>query len=54
MVRKGNDKFTISVDKATKDKFKRLCETFGLQPGKQIELLLGQKIKELEKNGQKK
>jgi len=48
MVKKGNDKFTISVDKATKEKFKQLCELFGLQPGKQIELLLKQKIEELD------
>ena len=48
MVKQGNDKFTISVDKATKDKFKQLCEEHGLQPGKQIELFLKQKIEELD------
>ena len=48
MVKKGNDKFTISVDKKVKDRFKGLCEKLGLQPGKQIELLLFQKIEELE------
>ncbi|HLC91223.1 MAG TPA: hypothetical protein VJI15_05660 [Candidatus Nanoarchaeia archaeon] len=48
MVKQGNDKFTISVDKAIKDHFKQLCEQYGLQPGKQIEILLKQKIEELD------
>lgn len=37
MVKAGNDKFTISVDKKVKDRFKRYCQIEGLQPGKQIE-----------------
>lgn len=37
MLKKGNDKFTISVNKKVKDNFKRFCETNGLKPGKQIE-----------------
>ena len=37
MVRKGNDKFTISVNKRIKDAFKKYCEEHGLKPGKQIE-----------------
>ncbi|MBI2112897.1 hypothetical protein HYT52_05145 [Candidatus Woesearchaeota archaeon] len=53
MVKKGNDKFTISVDKSIKDKFKFLCEEQGLQPGKQIELLLKQKIEELNEKKRK-
>ena len=40
MVKKGNDKFTISVDKKVKDTFKKFCEEEGLKPGKQIEKLL--------------
>ena len=48
MVKSGNDKFTISVDRTVKEKFKQLCEEQGLAPGKQIELLLKKKIKELE------
>jgi antitoxin component of RelBE/YafQ-DinJ toxin-antitoxin module len=49
MVKAGNDKFTISVDKSVKNKFKKLCEENGLAPGKQIELFLMKKIKELER-----
>ena len=37
MVKKGNDKFTISVDKKVKQEFKKFCEQEGLKPGKQIE-----------------
>lgn len=37
MVKKGNDKFTISVDKRVKDEFKKYCDREGLKPGKQIE-----------------
>lgn len=50
MVRQGNDKLTISIDKSIKEKFKQLCAEYGLQPGKQIELLLKEKIGKLEKN----
>ena len=52
MVKEGNDKFTISVNKEVKDRFKALCDARGLQPGKQIELFLMKKIEELD--GQKK
>ena len=48
MVKEGNDKLTISIDKQIKDRFKELCEELGLAPGKQIELLLKKKIEELE------
>ena len=51
MVKAGNDKFTISVDKSVKEKFKKLCLELGLQPGKQIELMIKEKIKELEEDG---
>lgn len=40
MVKKGNDKFTISVDKKVKNAFKKFCEEEGLKPGKQIEKFL--------------
>ena len=53
MVKAGNDKFTVSIDKRVKDSFKKLCLEHGLQPGKQIELLLKKKIEELEITGLK-
>lgn len=37
MVKTGNDKFTISVNKDIKKEFKKFCEEEGLKPGKQIE-----------------
>ncbi|MBW2996634.1 hypothetical protein KY332_05045 [Candidatus Woesearchaeota archaeon] len=37
MVKQGNDKFTISVNKRIKEAFKKICEEEGLKPGKQIE-----------------
>ena len=37
MVKQGNDKFTISVSRKIKSKFKKYCEEEGLKPGKQIE-----------------
>ena len=36
-MKKGNDKFTISVSKKIKEEFKRYCEEHGLKPGKQLE-----------------
>lgn len=54
MVKEGNDKFTISVNKGVKDRFKALCEKYGLQPGKQIELFLMEKIEELDVKEKKK
>lgn len=45
MVRKGNDKFTISVDKSIKISFKKYCEKEGLQPGKQIEKFMAMMTK---------
>ncbi|MBD3354936.1 hypothetical protein GF361_03045 [Candidatus Woesearchaeota archaeon] len=37
MVKAGNAKFTISVNKRIKEEFKKYCEKEGLKPGKQIE-----------------
>ncbi len=37
MVKPGNDKFTISVNKKIKEEFKKYCENEGLKAGKQIE-----------------
>jgi hypothetical protein len=48
MVKKGNDKFTISVNRKIKDDFKRYCDKEGLQPSRQIE-----KFMELILRGQK-
>lgn len=45
MVKKGNDKFTISVNKKIKDDFKRYCESQGLLAGKQIERFMEMIIK---------
>jgi hypothetical protein len=48
MVKKGNDKLTISVNKKVKDAYRRLCEEKGWQIGKQIELFMKKEVKENE------
>jgi hypothetical protein len=45
MVKTGNDKFTISVDKKIKEEFKKYCDKEGLKPGKQIEKLIVELLK---------
>jgi len=48
-MKKGNYKLTISIDMEIIDKFKALCETRGLKLGKQIELLIKEKLDEEQK-----
>ena len=45
-MKEGNDKLTISIDKAVKDLFKELCDKEGLKIGKQIELFMLKELKE--------
>lgn len=47
-MKRGNDKLTISVNKAVKDKYKNICDKEGLKIGKQLELFM---IEELKKRG---
>ena len=47
-MKKGNDKFTISVSAKIKDKFKEICDKEGLKPGKMIELFMESEIKKRE------
>ena len=48
-MREGNDKLTVSVDKAIKDKYKEFCEEHGLKIGKQLELFMAKELKTLGK-----
>ena len=48
-MKKGNDKLTISVNKAIKCRFKEFCEERGLKIGKQIELFMKEELKKDEK-----
>jgi len=50
-MKKGNDKLTISVDKAIKDKYKEFCEEEGLKIGKQIEKFMEGELKKIDKGG---
>ena len=45
-MKKGNDKLTVSVNKAIKDKYKKFCEENGLMIGKQLELFMLKELKE--------
>ncbi|MBU0535628.1 MAG: hypothetical protein KKE20_01585 [Nanoarchaeota archaeon] len=47
-MKEGNDKLTVSVDKAVKDLFKQVCDKEGLKIGKQLELFM---LEELKKRG---
>jgi hypothetical protein len=47
-MKKGNTKFTISVSESIKDKFKEICDSEGLKPGKLIELYMLSEIKKRE------
>lgn len=49
-MKKGNTKFTISVDEKIKDKFKDICDSEGLKPGKLIELYMLSEIKKRKKS----
>ena len=49
-MKKGKEKLTLSVDKKTKEAYKKFCEEHGLQIGKQIELFMQ---RELEKQKEK-
>jgi antitoxin component of RelBE/YafQ-DinJ toxin-antitoxin module len=51
-MKKGNTKFTISVDEKTKDKFKDICDSEGLKPGKLIELYMLSEIKKREEKSE--
>jgi len=37
MVKAGNEKFTLSVNKKIKEEFKKFCEEEGLRPSKLLE-----------------
>lgn len=45
-MKKGNDKFTISVNEKVKEKFKTYCDKEGLKPGKQVEKLISEFLEE--------
>jgi antitoxin component of RelBE/YafQ-DinJ toxin-antitoxin module len=49
-MKKSNDKLTISVDKAIKDKFKEFCEERGLKIGKQLEIFMKKELNKEDKN----
>ena len=48
-MKSGNDKLTISVDKAIKDKYKEFCDKHGLKIGKQIELFMMKELEDVKK-----
>ncbi len=52
-MKKGNAKFTISVNEKIKDKFKDICDSEGLKPGKLIELYMLSEIKKREEKSEK-
>jgi antitoxin component of RelBE/YafQ-DinJ toxin-antitoxin module len=47
-MKKGNTKFTISVNEKIKDEFKEICDNEGLKPGKLLEIYMLSEIKKRE------
>ena len=45
MVKKGNDKLTISVNKKIKDLYKKFCDDEGFKIGKRIEKFMLEELK---------
>ena len=48
MVKKGNDKLTLSINKRIKEEYKKFCEENGLQISKQLELFMKKELEESE------
>jgi len=52
-MKKENNKLTISVNNSIKERYKELCEKYGLKVGKQIELFMQEELENLRKVGKK-
>jgi len=44
-MKKGNEKLTLSVNKAVKDNYKKFCEEEGLKLSRQIEKFMSDELK---------